>query len=169
MLRIDINSSRELQATVLALRQADKKIQANVRKYTKNLLLPEWQKGLAEHAQTRMEHKVLVDTGRVSMSNQNVTLKSGGLQKKLSGGARASEIYAPVEFGTDREHRSTYTATSRKGRNYSVNRRTRRQFRPLNGGKGYVVYPTAKALIPRFASLWIQTTIRTFHEALEGR
>lgn len=169
MLRIDINSSRELQAVVLSLRQADKKIAANVRRYTKDLLLPEWQKGLAEHAQTRLEHRTLVDTGRVSMSNQNVTLKSGGLQKKLSGGARASEIYAPVEFGTDRNHETTYTATSRKGNRYQTKRHTRRQFRPLNGGKGYVVYPTAKALIPRFASLWIQTSIRTFHEALEGR
>jgi len=168
MLRIDINSSRELQATVLAIRQSERTIQAEIRKQTRGSILPEWQKGIREHASTRLEHRVLADTARVTVSNQNVTLKAGGLQRKLSGGGRAVELYAPTEFGTDREHRSTYSATSRQGRRYDVTRRTRRQFRPLNR-RGYAVYPTAADLIPRFASLWVQTTVRTMHEIFERR
>jgi hypothetical protein len=155
MLRIDAAASRELQAVILALKQADKEVQKQVRTHTKGSILPEGQKGIREHVSTRMEHRVLADTARVTVSNQNVTLKAGGLQKRLSGGARASEIYAPVEFGTNREHK--------KG-----NRHTRRQFRPMNR-KGYAVYPTAADLIPRFAALWVQTTVRTMHEIFERR
>lgn len=169
MLRIDAASSRELQAVIISLKGAEKEVQAQVRKQTRGSIMPEWQKGIREHADTRMEHRVLADTARVTVSNQNVKLKAGGLQKKLSGGGRAVEIYAPTEFGTDRNHTMTYTATSRKGKRYDVrNRHTRRQFKPLNR-KGYAVYPTAADLIPRFASLWVQTTVRTMHEIFERK
>lgn len=168
MLRIDAAASRELQAVILALKQADKEVQKQVRTHTRGSILPEWQKGIREHADTRMEHRVLADTARVTVSNQNVKLKAGGLQKRLSGGARASEIYAPTEFGTNREHTASYSATSRKGKRYNVTRHTRRQFKPMNR-KGYAVYPTAADLIPRFAALWVQTTVRTMHEIFERR
>lgn len=168
MLRIDANSSRELQAVIISMKNAEKEVQAQVRKATRGSILPEWQKGIRERSDTRMEHRTLADTARVTVSNQNVTLKAGGLSKRLSGGAKAVEIYAPVEFGTDRSHTTTYRATSRRGRSYSVTRHTRRQFKPING-KGYAVYPTAKEMIPRFASLWVQTTVRTLHEIFERR
>jgi hypothetical protein len=32
-----------------------------------------------------------------------------------------------------------------------------------------VFYPAAREMIPRLAALWIQTTVRTIAEALEGK
>lgn len=167
-MRIDIYGSRELQAVVLSLRRAEKDIQKNIRTYTKSLLFPEWTKALAERAETRLEHRTLVSTGRIQMSNQNIKLKSASLSRPLSGGLIPSRDGAAVEFGANREEKTTYDAISSTGKSYRVTRRTRRQLRPKTV-QGYVFYPAARAMIPRFASLWVQTTIRTFRDALEGR
>ncbi|MET4053586.1 hypothetical protein ABID81_002964 [Frigoribacterium sp. PvP054] len=166
-LGIDINGSRELQATVLSLRQASKEMQSNVRKYTREQLLPEWQKGLAERAETRLEHRVLVDTGRVKMSNQNVRLSSATVGRKLRGGLNPKTQAYAVEFGGDRSEYRGYESR-RGGTNFTVRRRTQAQLRPRRRN-GYVVYPTAKALVPRFASLWVQTVVRSFYDAIERK
>lgn len=168
-LGIDIGKAPELQAAVLGLRRAEKDMQRLVRQQTQAKLLPEWQNVLAEHAETRLEHRILVQTGRVRMSNQNVRLSSATVGRKLSGGLSPKDGYGPVEFGADRSQVASYPATSRKGRAYRVrNRHTRNQLRPRRPN-GYVFYPSVKAVVPRFASLWVQTVVRAFHEGIEGK
>lgn len=168
MLRIDARSSRELQALILGLNRAGKEMQGLIRKYTRSELEPEWAKGLAERAETRLEHRVLVDTARVSVSNQNVRLKSASLGKSLAGGLKPSESWYAVEFGADTSKVTTYTATSSKGKRFSVTRHTSAQLRPRRA-KGRVIGPTVADLIPRLASLWIQTAIRTLRDGAEGK
>jgi hypothetical protein len=167
--RISIWDSKEIQAIVLALRSANKELQAEVRKYTNAEMLPEWSKGLAERATTHLEHRVLVDTARMKVSNQNVTLSAAGVGRSLSGkgSAKPADLAKAVEFGADRSATTTYQRRTRKGKTVTVrNRHTRAQFRPVNR-KGYVVYPTAAELIPRFASLWVQTVMRTVLDAVD--
>lgn len=165
MLRIDVRSSRELQALILSVRQANKDVQRQIRQRTKPILQTEWKKALAEQAMTNVEHRVLVDSARVTVSNQNVKLKSAQLAKRLSGGARINEIFGAVEFGAGQELYVEYTG-NRRGKSFPVKRRVHQQFRHYKR-RGYVVYPAAAQIIPRLASLWVQTAVRTFHEALE--
>lgn len=164
MLRIDVNSSRELQALILSVRQANKDVQREIRQRTKPMVHTAWQKALAEQAMTRMEHIVLVNSARVTVSNQNVKLKSGQLAKRLSGGGRVFELSKLVEFGAT-PHKTEYTGT-RKGTRFPVKRTVGTQFRAPKRN-GYVAYQAAAQIIPRVASLWVQTAVRTFHEALE--
>ncbi|RJT89815.1 hypothetical protein D6T64_05630 [Cryobacterium melibiosiphilum] len=110
----------------------------------------------------------MVRTARVQVSDQNIKLKSGSLTKKLSGGLPVSEGAPVAEFGTKQDKKTTYARKSKGGGSHQVTRRTRHAFKPLNR-KGYVVYPAAAEMIPRIASLWVQTTIRTFYEALERK
>lgn len=166
MLRIDVRSSRELQALLLSVRRANRETQAEIRKHTKAMLAPAWQKALAEESMTKVENIVLVNTARVTVSNQNVTLKAGGLAKKLSGGARAFEISKQVEFGAPLK---TIKYTGRRGsKTFPVSRTSGRQFRHENK-KGWVVYPAAAQIIPRLAALWVQTAVRTFADALDKK
>jgi len=165
---IDINGAPALQAAVLGLRRAEKDIQKQVRTQTREKLLPEWQKAVRERADTRLEQRVLADTARVKMSNQNVRLSSATVGRKLSGGLDPKTQAAAAEFGADRNVKVTYDARSRKGKTYKVTRHTRAQLRPVRKG-GYAVFPAAKELIPRFAALWVQTVVRTFHEGIEGK
>lgn len=167
-MRISVFDSKELQATLLAIRGFDRELKKQIRTHTKRIAQPQWQKAVRDQAMTRLEHRVLVDTARVQVSDQNVMLRSAAIGRSLSGGLKPSESWAGVAFGADQEKTSTYSATSNKGKRYDVTRRTRRQLRPRNK-KGYVVYPAAAEMIPKIAALWVQTTVRTFHELFEKR
>lgn len=165
-MRISVKNSRELQGTIAALKTMPREISKWIRSETKAEMQPEWQKGVDEHARTRLDSLVLANTARMTVSNQNVSLKSASVGKSLSGGLSPKRDYAAFEFGTDREQVTTYTSRSRKGKSYKMTRHTRHQL-PPRVRNGRVVYPTAADLIPRLASLWVRTTVRTFYEVWE--
>lgn len=165
-IRISVFDSKPLQATLLSIRLANREVQANIRKFTKTEVSPDWQAEVLDRTETRLEVRVLADTARVRVSNQNVMLQSAMIGRKMAGGAKPSEIARATEFGANRETKATYTA-HRHGKPYRVTRRTRAQFRPIRR-KGYVVYQAAQKMIPRYASLWVQTTMRTILDAIDG-
>jgi hypothetical protein len=70
--------------------------------------------------------------------------------------------YAPAEFGANHKKK----AYRRKG--HVVTRNTTAQFKPRNM-KGYVFYPAAREMIPRLASLWVQTVVKTYADIFEGK
>jgi hypothetical protein len=159
-IEINIRDSRELQAAVLAIRSVPKEIRAQIRKHTKAMAEPEWKQGVASRAQSKLDHKVLVKTARVQVRDTNVVLRSGAT-------AKLKDLTKPVEFGADREQVTSYQGR-RGSKRFNVKRHTARQM-GWRRQEGRVVYPTANDLIPRFASLWVQTVIRTFYEAIERK
>lgn len=167
VLSIDSRSSRELRAVILAVNGAERTIQASIRKQTQTMAQPEWQKALATKAATPLQDRFLAQTGRTRVDNRGVTLVSGGLSKKASGGLTTDDSRV-VEFGANRNAVTTYRARSRKGKSFSVTRHTQRQLSWANR-KGLVVYPAATPLVGRFVSLWVQTTVRVLHRAFEGK
>ena len=167
-LRISALTSREMLASIQALKTFDREVRKQVRQHTKTMAAPEWQKAVSEHASTRLEHRVLADTARVQVSDRNVMLQSARVGRSLAGGAKPKELAKPVEFGTARDRRRNVTQRSRAGRQYTYKRQTQRQFRPFNKS-GYVVFPAAANIIPRITSLWVQTVARTFADLIETR
>lgn len=165
-LRISVYSSAELRAILSAARYIDRDTRAAIRKGTREHGRQVWQQELAQAADSRLEHRVLVQTGRVKASDRNITLTSATVGRKLRGGLLPSRDFGPVEFGADDE-RVTYSRRSPAGRDHRVTRNTRAQFKSRNP-KGNVVYPAASRAIPRLASLWVQTAVRAIHEAFEG-
>lgn len=168
MLRVSAYSSRQLQAVIVALKHTDRDTRKQIRTQTKTIIDPIWRKTVAEHATTRLEQRVLAQTARVAVSDQNVTLKSAVVGKRLLGGLNPKTDYAAVEFGAERGHYRQYEARSRKGRSFTVKRRTTMQLRDRKR-TGHVVYPAASEVIPRLLALWAQTVARSLHEALESR
>lgn len=165
--RIDVLKSPELLATIYALRSIDRTLAAQVRKYTKAMAQPEWKKALAERADTRLEHRVIVDTAVVTVSDQNVRIQSASKGRPLSGGLNPKTHYHPVEWGTHAKGK-TYRRKSRNGGSHTVRRVMGTQFKPFRKD-GYVFWPAAKEMVPRMASLWVQTTVKTIGNALEGK
>lgn len=161
VVRIDVSESREMQAALLALQSVGKETKAAVRKYTRPMVLQEWKKGLQNRAVSKLDTKVLVKSASAQVRDTNVVLKSGATGK-------LKDITKPVEFGTDRDSWREYQGRSPKGKSYKVKRHTRRQL-AWHRQEGRVVYPTANDLIPRVASLWVQTIIKTFYELLERK
>lgn len=168
LLRISVYSSRELQGLIARLKTTDRETRKQIRQATKAAAGPIWTSALSEQLSTRLEARVLAKTGRVKVSDQNVTLTAASIGRSLPGGLSPKTDYHVVEFGADRDEWVTYEARSSKGRPFSVKRRTRRQLRPRKR-TGYVVYPAAADAIPRLASLWVQTAVRTLHEIVEGK
>ena len=165
-IRISVFDSDELAGVILAMKGLDRETAKQLRSHTKTMVQGVWTEAVAGHAHTRLEHAVLASTARAAVSDQNVTLKAASVGRALKGGMRPSDYWQAVEFGADRSKTTTYTATSRSGKAFKVTRHTRAQLRPANR-QGYVVYPAAAGVIPRIASLWVQTIVRTFHEQIE--
>ena len=150
-----------MQAALLALKTVGKETKAQVRKYTRPMVQQEWKKGLEAKSSSKLDQKVLVKSASVTVRDTNVVLKSGAKGK-------LKELTKPVEFGSDRDSWREYQGRSPKGKSYKVKRHTRRQL-AWHRREGRLVYPTANDLIPRIASLWVQTVIKTFYEALERK
>lgn len=166
MVRLDVFKSPELLATIYALRSIDKTLQKKVRDYTKAVAGPEWKQALAQRANTRLEHRVIVDTAVISVSNQNVRVQSASKGRRLSGGLDPKTDYAPVEFGMNAKG-VTYTRKSRKGGTHRVTRVMGTQF-PAARREG-PFWQSARNMVPRIAALWVQTTVKTIGNALEGK
>ena len=167
-MRISLFNSKELQAVTLRMKSLDKDISKALRTETKKVVDPVWREAVRGNVTSRLETRVLSDTARAAVSNDNVTLKAGGIGRSMVGGATPSDIWHNVEFGANREFEREYPTTSRKGNRFKVNRHTRRQFEDRNQ-KGRVVYPAAAEVIPRIASLWVSTIVKHLHDALEGK
>lgn len=165
---INVWDSRELRALITALRGAHKELQTQIRKHTKEQIVPELQAVMSKHATTALEQTVLVRTARATVSNQNIKLRAGGSSRKLRGGLVPKRDAHAVEFGGDHNARTTYVARSKNGLTFRVTRRTRRQLKPRRRS-GYVFFPTVADLTPRILSLWVQTAVRTLAEAVERR
>jgi hypothetical protein len=169
VIRIDVFNSRELQAVILAVKSSPRAIRRQIRQESKRVVQPEWQKGLAERAESLVEHRLLVATATVLISDQNIKLRSATKGRPLRGGLNPKTQYYVAEYGADRSKRSSYESVSRKGKRYKVPaRRTATQLRSRNS-QGYVYGPTVANIIPRIASLWTQTVVRIFAESLEGK
>jgi len=145
-MRISVFNSKELQGTILLLKGAPREISKEIRKATKSVIAPVWQEAVRGETRTALQVEVLANTARVSVSDQNVVLSAGSIGKALVGGGTPPELTAGAEFGSTRY----------------------KQF-GTRASKGKVVMVAAANVIPRIASLWVQTTIRTFYEIMERK
>jgi hypothetical protein len=175
MIGISARSSEELQAVILSVHAAPKAVQANIKKYAAQDIVPAWTDELAQQGADALQQRLLVDTGRASVTNSTIRLRSGGINAQVSGGLSTDTVsksnrggvyhsYKAAEFGANQF--LVKEITSPNGR--PEKRRTQAQFK-RHDNKGYVVYPAARKVIPRIASLWVATVVRTLHDAFEGK
>lgn len=168
MLRVSAYSSRELLTVLRGLRSLDRDTKRALRQHLKPMAEQAWKEALAQRADTRLEQRVLVDTGRARVSDQNVRLTSASLSRSLRGGLRPSAHFGPVEFGAGPRPSARETATSSKGTKFQRHRDPNRPFKQPNR-RGHVVYPAAASVIPRVLAMYVQTYVRAIHDALEGK
>lgn len=165
---IDARESRELRAVVLAIANVDKTLRKMIRQFTKAMAAPEFQKAMAARATTRLEQRALVDTSVVTVSDRNVRMQSASKGRPLSGGFNPKTDYAAVEWGVDKNRRTTAT---RRGRGGSTHKVTEPMPSNLKGRsrEGHVFGPASRAMVARIMRLWAQTTVRTIANATEGK
>jgi hypothetical protein len=146
---MSVKDSAHLRATVLAVKAAPREVRQQVRAQTRAVAAPQWKQALASKARTEQHTRMLVNTARITVSDQSVRVRSAGAKRKvLSGGATPYRLGKAYEFG-------------RRSRNATQLPRPNR--------RGYVFYPALADMAPRIISLWVQTAIRTVYDALEGK
>lgn len=142
-----------------AMRGLDRDVRTQIGRHTKAAAQSIWAETTRANVTTRMQTR-LADSARAGVTTRNVFLRAGGVGR--IGSTPLSTLATAIEFGA---HPDTRVASrSRKGTAYT--RRMGGGFR-LPRSRGYVAYPAASESIPRIASLWVQTAVRTIHETVE--
>ncbi|MGK9146666.1 hypothetical protein KXS11_03440 [Plantibacter flavus] len=164
---LSVYGSRELQDVLLALKDMDRTLRRTIFKATRSAIVPEWQQELRADATTHLEERVIAQGARADVTADRVTLKAAQSTRKLSGGRSPRELGHAIEFGGN-WRRGEVQATSSAGKRYRYTRVLNKQLKPRRSA-GWVAWPAAIRLAPRFASLWVQTTVRATYEAFEGK
>lgn len=159
--RISLLVDSPLRDLALAYKQVPQDLRKRINTHTKSEAEPIWKSETAQNSMTRIQNRVLVDSAKVGVTNRNVFLRSGAVGK-LRDGTPVIKLASAAEFG--RRAEAPVKSRSKTGKPYQ--RRTGALFGPRSN-RGKVVFPAARESIPRFASLWIQTTLRTLHDAGE--
>ena len=158
--RISLLVSRDFQVLVQAARSLEPEVRKQFRVQTRRAAEPIFQEEMQSRAGTRIETRALVGTARVSVRDDNVTLRSATIGRV--GKVPAARVAPGAEFGNKPDRK--VATTSRKGKAYTrrlgpVFRTPRRQ--------GYVFFPSVKESSARLAALWFQTAYRTVAETFE--
>lgn len=174
MLDVLDTAQREIRAVVLAFKAADREIKRDVNRRTRETMNPEWRALINERAaaaHSQLVGKLLTPGAKITAGNPPravaaTSTRPIGRTRRL----RPATDYALAEFGAaNREAKSTYQRRNRKTPGtHKVTRHTMRGL-PPRAARGRVVYPAFAQLAPRMVSLWVQTVVRAYHEAAEGR
>lgn len=166
-MRVDVRGSRELQAAIFAMKAANRDLRRTLYADARATLREAWGDELRGRATTTLQQKVLVSTARTRVTTQAFTVTTAKAKRKLRGGLVPARDWPAVELGAA-PRPATIEAVSRKGRPYRYRRVQNRMHkdRRLNG---YVAFPSAKRIGHRLLALWVQSIVRTYRTAAEGR
>jgi hypothetical protein len=145
-----------------------KEVKNDLRKYQRSEAGPIWKESVAEKVGATPISERVFKTGNTVKTGAVITLRSGGSNRKLSGGATPAELVRAAEFGTNRKNEYTrYNRVSPKGNRHTVTRRASRQL-PNRRRGGYVVYPASKRATKRLVSLSVQTITKRIYDSVGG-
>jgi len=175
MLQVSALASREIQAVVIALKEAEPEIRKAVNAQSKKVILPVWRSAIAESTSLsggrnqRARFKVLANTAKVSVGNKGVTLTAATTGRPLSGGLNGKTQWYALEFGANPQRLRTIRSTSKLGKPYVMRNKSATAQLDRRDPKGYSFYPAARETVPRILSLWVQTSVKTFIDLVENR
>lgn len=159
---LDVRQSRELQAAVLALKQAERTIVRDINKDAKAKLTPIWTAGLSRKATRPLERRGLVPGARLTTTAGRVRASAATSNRRLSGGLIPSIDYGPLEWGAQRRKR-TVQGRSRRGNPYRYARMVNGQFRTWTR-TGHVAMAVAGDVIGEAVVIWLEVIVSKFRE-----
>lgn len=166
---LSVRDSRELQATVLAIKGADRELRREINRATVQTGNAIWKPLVEAHASRPMDARVLTAGARIKGGNPPTAIAASS-RRAIGKGRRLvpAEHWHAWEFGANREDTTTYQRRSPRGTVHQVTRRTKRHLPPRTRG-GRVVYPAFAEAAPRMVSLWVQLTVRLYRDAAERK
>lgn len=161
--RISLLIDSPLRDLLLVMRAVPAEANKKAMAFARGEAQPIWFDELRSRAGTRLEQRVLVDSGSVGVQSRQIVLRSGGVGV-LSSGTDVSILKGSAEFGAPEA--KPIQSTSRRGKAYT--RRLGGAFRAPNRG-GNIVFPAFRDATARVVSVIIQSYMRELRDALDGK
>ncbi|QMU97979.1 hypothetical protein FVO59_12785 [Microbacterium esteraromaticum] len=159
---LDVRDSRELQATILALRGAQRSIRLDINKESRSRIRPLWQQALNARTHDEMTRRIIVPGARATATDRGVTMHAATSRRPLSGGLVPAFEWAGAEFGA-RSRRVEVTQRSRAGRSYRRPLIINRQFRGRQQD-GMVAFDAASEVGTKLVAMWVHTVVDKLNE-----
>ena len=162
---LDVRQSRELQAALLSLKQAERVVRNEINRNARAALAPLWVGELGSQATSLIDRRALLPGARVQVTDRSIRAIAAGSRRPLSGGLVPATDYGPLEWGANVKRR-TVEARSPRGRGYRYARTQNRQFRPWTR-QGHVVSRAAGDVVSRAVSIWVNTIVDAYRGVFE--
>lgn len=166
-MQIDVRGSRELQAAIFAMKAAGRDLRRTLYADARSTIRDAWTDELRNRADTRLQQKVLVSTARTRVTTQAFVVTAAKSKRRLRGGLQPSTQSHVAEFGA-KWQRQDVRGTSPKGKPYRYTRMQNRMHKPRRR-VGWVANPAASKIGRRLVALWVQSIVRTYRTAAEGK
>lgn len=155
---------RELRAAVLAMKRADTTIRRDISQNMRATMGPVWKDAVNQHltGAGRMEAAMLTAGVRIAAGNPPALIAASS-RRAIGNGLTPDRHAAGYEFGAGD---TTSPVTNRRGTTY---RRHTKRHLPSRRRAGRVVFPAAAHVLPRVAAYWVQSIVKAFMDAAEGK
>lgn len=166
---IDVGQSRELQAALLSLKNAEQAVATDINRESRGSIRPLWEGALSARAKTPMERAVILPGARANANRRGVRVQAATSKRPLSGGLVPASEWPGVEFGA-RSRWADVATTSPRGTRYTARKRINRQFRGRQSN-GRIAFDAASEVMTKVVGIWVRTIVaryRSFADISEG-
>jgi hypothetical protein len=167
---ISVGGSKEVQAALLAMKYADKELRTTIYARTREQILGDWTPSVQENINAfkygRMHSALLMKSTTVSVGTQGITVNAATSGRKMSGGLVPKEQWYLAELGANPKD---VQVRGRRGMtSYTYKRKVNTGF--LSRRKnGRFADKAAQKIVARSVAMWVQTIVKSFSEAVEGK
>ena len=163
---VSVFDSKQIQATILALKTMRSDLRKEIYKRARSQILPEWRQTLAnEIGGDIMASRLLMRNTRVKLGTQGVTLEAATLTKPTtSGGLTPNPQWYLAEYGA--VPRSVTVSGRRGNTRYEYKRRVNTGMKKRRRS-GYYGGPAADKIVKRVLALWIESVWQLMYESFE--
>lgn len=169
MIRVSVGDAPdEIKAAVLAMKRADADTRKVISADMRSTMGPVWKQEVSSHLTGAKNEARMLNVGVRIAAGNPPSLVAANSRRKLGRELTPTSNFKAWEFGAAHQKLSEYKMRTRNGKSVNVKRHTRRGLPPFKKG-GRVLYPTAGEVIPRIAAFWVQSIVRAFLDAAEGK
>lgn len=149
---LDVRASREIQATLLALRNAERSIRVGINRDARSSINPIWRGAVNARASTPLQRAVIASGARATASDRGVSLLAATSGRPLSGGL----VPTANPWGAEQGSRIVRTIANRRGKTYPL--WTGRQWLERSP-HGVVAHDAASETGTKLVAIWVKTVV----------
>lgn len=163
-----LDAPKEFRAAALALRQVEQPVRKAINQDMRATMAPAWLDTLRAHQGGDKRLAMLLSGARLAAGNPPSLVAAASTRRWGTTRLIPAEHWPGFEFGSTGSRDVTYSRTYAGGRPHQVTRNVL-SGHPPRRRKGRTIGPAVGDVLPRIASYWVQSIVRTVMNAAEGK